>query len=149
MRGIRLASCAFIALALPLVPAVAAASDSSHTEYTGRAVFELMADAEIPPPFHGAWAPEWQTCRNREAPGILSIDGDGIEESDGAMSVSRIWLYPGDAPNYDHAIIDLHASGAGGEWEESLILHLDPGGRALSVRPKGEDEASTTAYRKC
>lgn len=141
MKSLRRAVMASLILASVMSPAVAA---------TGGAVFEQMADAKIPLPFHGIWAPQGRRCGGtRPAPGALRINADGIVEADGAMSALRIWLNPGDAPHYDHAIVDVLASGGGGEWEESLILHLGQGGRVLFMRQKGEDEAKATTYRKC
>lgn len=140
MKSLRRAALASLILASAMPPALAA---------TGSAVFEHIADARIPRPFHGIWAPQGRKCGTRPAPGALRINAGGIVEADGAMSVLRVWLNPGDAPNFDHAILDVLASGGGGEWEESLILHLDQGGWILSMRQKGEDESKATIYRKC
>ena len=149
MKLLRLAAMALLVSTLAMKPTVTAASGHGDSGYSGRAVFELMRDARIPPPFHGLWVPLGQKCVTPPTPGTLDINADGIMETDGAVSVLRIWLYPGDAPNFDHAIIDVLSSGGGDQWEESLILNLAQGGRALSMRQKGEDEANATTYRRC
>lgn len=132
-----------------MASSLSVAAISPAVAATGAAVFEQMPNPEIPPPFHGNWAREGQTCRNRVAPTFLRIMAGGIVKTDGAMRVLRIWLYPGDAPHFDHAIVDIVATGSGGGRKDSLILHLNRGGLMLSIRHKGEDDAKAIIYRKC
>lgn len=151
-RSLRVLIMWFSGISLGFTPMVVSAQTDRGTirseHFTAPAELELAPDAHIPLPFHGVWSPPGQKCGTRPASGAVRVNADGIVKPNVATRALRIWLYPGDAPDSNHAIIDVPVVDRRYERDEWLTLQLDQSKRRLSMR-QGGGELEAAAYNKC
>ena len=114
--------------------------------YQGRAVFEQAARPELPKMFHGNWETKRGQCAADNDAMIVRADRQGYRGGDGAMSIKRIYLAPGDQKRL---IIDAVYSGGGENVEQTVIVQMSDDKSRFQVWNKGESETSATIFYRC
>lgn len=116
--------------------------------YQGRAVF-AESKPEFPRSYWGTWALDPGGCgpENQATKGILTATGYVM--GDGAMSITRAWLNPNDAPQHKRMILDVVYEGGGGSEATTVIVQKSADGQMFRLWQRGEEEATATTFYRC
>lgn len=68
---------------------------------------------------------------------------------DGAMSIKRARVNPGDAPYHNRLILDVVYEGGGGSEAATVIIQKSPDGLMFSLWQRGEDQAKAVKFHRC
>jgi hypothetical protein len=120
-----------------------AARTAAQPIYQGRAIFEEVNPARVPPLFVGRWEREKGACRKRDEPNELDIKPSKMKMAGIGMQVRYVAVKPSQRPYYDHAIVGVQ-DGAG--ERQTFILHSD-GPDWLVINRRGK--ARKIWYRRC
>lgn len=114
--------------------------------YQGRAVFKEAVRPEFPKAFRGNWELQRGQCAADNDAMIVRVDSQGYRAGDGAMSIKKTYLAPGDQKRL---IIDAIYSGGGEDVEQTVIVQMNDDEAEFRVWNKGEPEASATIFYRC